>query len=311
MKKRNVSLLTIFAYVHFTVIVAQQGSSLAEQLGYSSTDKLLIIHADDVGMSHSENRASIASFGEGLVNSGSLMVPCPWFGEVAVYAQKHSGIDLGIHLTLTSEWKHYKWGPITAYTDVPSLVDERGFFYDNCTDFSENATVEDVEIELRAQIERARSSGVDITHLDTHMGCLLDPSFFSIYIKLGLEYKIPVLLSRDDVSSYPALANLIPSELPMIDRIIMANPESFAGDGLAVFYERELRNLRAGITTFLIHVAYDDSEMQSITTGHPHYGAKWREDDYRFFNSEQCRMILEEEGIKLISWRDIRRTMKR
>ena len=159
-------------------------------------DKLLIIHADDMACSHSENQATFDALEKGMVNSSSIMVPCAWLPEAAEYARNHPEADLGIHLTVTSEWQTFKWGPVAPKDKVPSLIDSLGYFYDNCADFARKAKVKEVEIELRAQIELALSMGIQPTHFDSHMGCLFFQSIelFELYLKLGREYKVPVLL---------------------------------------------------------------------------------------------------------------------
>ena len=184
------SYLFIAISILWTSSISTQ-ESLVEKLGYSKDTKLLIIHADDIGMAHSENLASIKAMTEGSVNSASLMVPCAWFLEVVEFSKSKPEADIGIHLTLTSEWKNYKWGPVAGVSEVPGLVDKNGNFYDNCQAVLDNATPEEVEKELRAQIERAKNAGLDPTHLDTHMGCVIyHPDFFDIYLRLGREYGI-------------------------------------------------------------------------------------------------------------------------
>src|ERR1700722_16307725 len=142
-------------------------ATLAEQLGYPPDAKLLIVHADDLGFTHSANAASIEALESGAVNSASIMVPCPWFPEIADYAKSHPQIDFGLHLTLTSERVYYRWGPVASKDKVPSLLDENGYFHH---DWSRDTHInpKDAELELRAQIERALAMGVRPTHLDSH-----------------------------------------------------------------------------------------------------------------------------------------------
>ena len=287
-----------------------QKPTLAERLDHSKDAKLLIIHADDLGVSHSENSASIAAFEKGIVNSGSIMVPCPWFPEIAAYSVEHPEADLGLHLTLTAEWETYKWRPVSPNAEVPGLVNEKGFLYDNCQDVVLKASVEEVEKEIRAQIERALAFGVHVSHLDSHMGCLFNPKFFETYLKVGREYNLPVLLLFSGLQQFPNMAEKIQSSDILIQDVFMAYPEQ-AAKGMEEFYTNVLRNLPVGVSQILIHIAYDDAEMQAVTINHPDYGAAWRQKDFDFFTSETCRKILEEENIQLVTWREIGKLLKK
>ena len=301
-----IRFLTITCFL-FMITAVNAQKTLAEKLGYTHEDKLLIIHADDIGLSHSENAASFDALKNGMVNSGSIMVPCPWFAEIAPYVKENPNHDLGIHLTLTAEWKHFKWGPVAGAEAVPSLVNKQGFMYDNCADVAKHATPEDVEKELRAQIERSIAFGIKPTHLDTHMGCLVfsGPEIFEIYLKLGREYGIPSMITREEFSQAPkAMQKLITDEDVFVDRIFSASETDYA-KGMDKYYTTVLKSLSPGVNVLLIHTAYDNAEMQAVTIDHPHWGAAWRQADYDFFTSEQCRKLLKANNIKLITWREI------
>src|SRR6188768_3079428 len=155
MKQSIITLLLISLFFQSEA----QTKSLAERLGYPAGTKLLIIHADDLGVSHSENMASIRAMEKGVVNSASIMVPCPWFPEIAAYAKTHPSTCFGLHLTLTSEWKLYKWGPVTSHDQVPSLLTPQGYLNETDSAFMHNAKAAEVEKELRSQIERAKQFG--------------------------------------------------------------------------------------------------------------------------------------------------------
>ena len=190
MKEHNYALL--FFLLFATSCMAQK-PNLAQRLGYAKDAKLLIIHADDLGVSHSENAASIAAFEKGVVNSGSIMVPCPWFPEIANYSKVNPTVDLGLHLTLTAEWETYKWKPVSPIAEVPNLVNKKGFLYDNCADVVRKVSAESIEKELRAQVDRALAFGVNVSHLDSHMGCLFNPKYFETYF---LKKQFSLRLSR-------------------------------------------------------------------------------------------------------------------
>ncbi len=294
------------AFLWVAVLGAQNPPTLAERLGYSPEDKLLIIHADDLGLAHSVNRASTHALEQGYVSSASIMVPCPWFPEIAAWARQNPEADLGLHLTLTSEWKYFKWGAVLPYTEVPSLVDSLGYFHEASPTVGQLADPLEVEREIEAQIQRALAFGIHPTHLDSHMGSLFqNPALVGVYLKMGRKYRIPLLLPREQIlETAPMMMAFLTPEDILIDRLVMAYPELVQG-GMAPFYEQVLRNLKPGVTELIVHLAYDDAEMRAIAVDHPDFGSAWRQADLDFFSSEACRRILEEEGIRLLSWREV------
>ena len=294
---------------------AQQPVSLVERLGYPAGTKLLIIHADDLAVAHSENTASFKAMAEGSVRSASVMVPCPWLPEVAAYAKSHPNHDLGLHLTLTSEWKPYKWGPVASRHEVQSLVDSTGYFHDNCSTFGAAAKPAEVEKELRAQIERAKKLGIEPTHLDSHMGCLFfqNATLFAIYLKLGREYGIPAMVSRDFLSQVDSsFQSVVTDRDIVVDRVYTAAPQDYA-KGMVPYYLQTFQSLQAGVNVLLIHTASDDSEMQGMTNSYPIYPAwcaPWRQVDFDFFTSELCRKSLADQQIRLITWREVGKLLR-
>jgi predicted glycoside hydrolase/deacetylase ChbG (UPF0249 family) len=291
-----------------SVKCSSQQKSIAEQLGYPAGTKLLVIHADDIGVAHSENEATINAFESGSISSGSIMVPCAWFPEIAAYAKAHPAVDLGLHLTLTAEWKNYKWGSVSPRTQVASLLDDRGFFYDNGADLATKGKIEEVEHELRNQIERSIQFGIDPTHFDTHMGTMFaNIEWAKLYMKLGREYKVPVLINHAAAKAFlnVDLDNYIQPGDVVADNILMAQPDHFK-TGMKEFYTGVLKRLQPGLNVLLIHVAHDDAEMKAVTIDHPDYGAAWRQADYDFFTSDECKRIIRDQKIQLITWREIR-----
>jgi chitin disaccharide deacetylase len=302
--KKTIIFFLLFAG---SLVVVGQRKSVQELLGYPKDAKLLIIHADDLGVAHSENAASISALGKHCVNSASIMVPCPWFPEMAAYAQLHPEIDFGLHITLTSEWKYYKWGPVTPAQDIPGLINKNGFFYSSVDSVIQNASALEVEEEIRNQVKRAIKFGVNPSHLDAHMYSVHhNLGFLKSYLKVGHEFNIPVFIYRQVESTlHINLDTVVSARDIIIDTILTAEVENYK-TGMADFYTTGLRNLKPGITYLIIHTAYDDDEMRAVTIEHEGWGAAWRQKDYDYFTSPLCVKLLKENNIYLVTWREIK-----
>ena len=298
--------LLVATAVQLLSLSAQQ-KTIAERLGYPKNAKLLILHADDVGVSHAENEATISAMEKGCINSASIMVPCPWFTEIAAYVREHPGKDFGLHITLTSEWNNYKWGPVTQHQSVPSLINDQGFFYSGVDSVKRFAVTTQVEEEMRNQVRRAMQFGIDPTHLDAHMFTAVRKlDFLKAYLKVGREFKIPVFVAREierdlNINFDTVLAK---GEV-VVDSIVTILPENMQS-GAAGFYAKTLRNLAPGLTYFIIHTAYDTEEMRAVTKAFTEWGSAWRQTEYDFFTGPECAKILQENNIRLVSWREIR-----
>ena len=283
-----------------------QTKTIAERLGYPHDSKLLIIHADDLAVAHSEDAASFDALDKQAVTSASIMVPCPWLNEVAAYAKDHPDADLGLHLTLTSEWKPYHWGPVESKDKVPTLLDPSGYFWSD-TDHH-NLNPEEAEREIRAQIERATSMGIHPTHLDTHMGVLFSrPDLFAVYLKVAHEYKLPFLAVRSSDAPKELLSMLSDKDL-ILDSIVMAN-EKVAPDNWNAFYANAIKNLKPGVTEIIVHLGHDDAELQAVTIDHPDYGAAWRQRDYDAVTSPEFKKALQANHVILIKWNDLKKLL--
>ena len=297
----------VFLFSISFMVVSGQRRSVQELLGYPKDAKLLIIHADDLGVTHSENAASISALEKGSVNSASIMVPCPWFPEMAAYARTHPEKDFGLHLTLTSEWKFYKWGPVTPSRNVPGLVNKNGFFYSSVDSVIQNASSAEVEEEIRNQVKRAKQFGVNPTHLDAHMYAIHhNLGFLKAYLKVGHEFNIPVFVYRQLESSlHIKLDSVVWRRDVIIDTILTAEFENYKA-GMTDFYSTGFKNLKPGITYLILHTAYDDDEMRAVTVEHEGWGAAWRQQDYNFFTSPLCAKLLKDNNIYVVTWREIR-----
>jgi predicted glycoside hydrolase/deacetylase ChbG (UPF0249 family) len=297
--------MLLVALLFSTAAVSAQ--TLADRLGYPSGTKLIIVHADDLGETHAVNAAAIKALEGGTINSASLMVACPWFPEMADYAKSHPDADFGLHLTLTSERVYYRWGPVASADKVPSLVDENGYLHH---DWDRNPHIDpkEVEIELRAQIERALAMGVRPTHLDSHQYRLImsGKELFDVMLRVAHEYKLPVFVTRDWFAEHPYLQASLGAGDIVLDHTVTIDPEVPA-EKWAEFYVTALKNLKPGVTEFVIHPGFDDEELRAATRERSTWGSAWRQRDYDFFTSDQFREILTQEHIKLITWRELAR----
>ncbi len=285
-----------------TVLV---GQNTAEKLGYDKDAILLILHADDLGVANSVNAASVEALDDGTINSASIMVPCPWFPQIAVYARNNPDADLGLHLTLTSEWDQYKWDGVSGSSSISTLLNEEKHFPPSVAEVVRNAKVEEVEKELVAQVERALTFGIKPTHLDSHMGTLFaTPAFFEAYQRVGKKYQIPVFIPFGSLSAAPQLVNSIADGQILVDRLFMINPAIEEKDW-DEYYLDILRNMKPGLNEIIVHFAYDNAEMQAVTIDHPDFGSAWRQRDLETLRSQAFKDLIEERNIKLVTWRQI------
>jgi chitin disaccharide deacetylase len=282
--------------------------NIAERLGYPHDAKLLIIHADDLAVAHSEDAASFDALDRNAATSASIIVPGPWLNEVANYAKAHPDADLGLHLALTSEWKTYRWGPVASKDKVSSLIDSEGYLWAETEPVVQHAKADEAELEIRAQIERALAMGIHPTHLDSHMGALFSrPDLFATYVKLAHEYNLPFLatLTPDTPSS---LRSKLSEKDIALDSVVIANP-SVTVAGWNAFYLNAIKNLKPGLTELIVHLGHDDAEMQAVMVDHVDYGSAWRQRDYDEITSPEFKKALEDNHVILIRWRDLKKLL--
>ena len=324
---RNFALLISLI---FSLSVSCQIDNIAEKLGYNRDAKLLIIHGDDIGVSHSVNIASFDGYKNNAINSGSAMIPSPWIKEVAAFHKKNPNYDIGLHLTLTAEWKNYKWDGVSSSNEITSLLNTDFEFYDNTSDVNKNADPEEVRKELQAQIDFSRQIGLNPTHIDTHMGALaVNKKLWRVYIEVGHKNKLVSMVTKTRA------LNLFDDEFPMPDYIVPVNDiymlypgadrtfleESFGEDLVSSvivediykyddwyeLYSNKIKSLKPGLNVFLLHLGYNNEELKAVTIDHPEYGSLWRQLDYDVFNSKEIKQLLKKEDIKLVTWGEIQK----
>jgi len=280
----------------------------AERLGLDPGTRALIVNADDFGLCRDENEATIEGLENGLFTSSTILVPAPGFAQVAAYARARPQADLGVHLTLNSEWPNWRWGPVLGAAAVPSLLDEAGYLPLDVPAVYARANLDEAEAELRAQIERALDAGIDVTHLDCHMGPLhLRPDFHELYVRLAHAYRLPIRAvpraMLRNMGMEAVVARLDAAGVLAPDNFILGGertPESAAG-----YWTELIRALPPGVSEVYCHPAYARDELCSFA-----YDAKLREADFRFFTGDEARALVASEGIQLIGYRELRAAMR-
>jgi len=292
--------------------------TLAERLGFDPTDRVAIVHADDIGMCHAANEGAFEALANGPATCGSIMVPCPWFREAADHARAHPELDLGVHLTLNCEWDHYRWGPLAGRSAVPSLLDDQGFLPRTTLEVAQRARPEEVAIELRAQVERALEAGVDVTHLDSHMGTCFFPQFVEVYGGLAREFDLPIFAAQPDLEALekrgmgglakvlePLLAQMRADGVPILDGFDAESLDFAHGEG-EPHNRARLAGLSSGIHYLICHPARGGEELDAVCPEHAHQ----RDFERSFYGGNAGRKALEDEGIRTLGMRALRDLMR-
>jgi chitin disaccharide deacetylase len=301
-KTKAVGLLAALTFsVGLGAQSAPPAKSVAERLGYPANARLLVIHADDFGMSHSVNRAIEEALEKHWVTSASILVPCPWFPEVARWAKAHPDADLGIHLALTSEWTTLRWGPVSPQPRDSSLLDPDGYLPLLSEYVATHAKIPDVETETHAQVDKAKAAGIHLTHLDTHMGSIVTTAdLMKTYIGLGQAYKLPLLLDGRAEALAPGSV--------LISQVLEIHPGTPKAQWLDA-YKKMLASLPPGAYQLIVHLAHNDDEMQGATADHPDWGAEWRQNDFDLVRSAEFQKFLKDQGFVLVAWRDLAKAL--
>ena len=288
-----------------------------KKLGLSDNDRAVIIHTDDIGMCHASIQAYKDLWAFGTISSGATMVPCPWFPAAAQMCNENPDMDMGVHATLNAEWENYRWGPVSTREPGSGLMDEAGYFHQWHQAVYDNATPEAVDAEVNAQVEKALKAGIDVTHVDTHMGTIMNPKFIQSYVQAASSRLLPSMLPRltargidamgigeQEMMAYGPIMEMLESMgIPMLDGLF-GMPLEHDKDHIGIA-KKMLGDLPIGITHFIFHPSVDTPELRALA---PDWSA--RVANYNAFMSDEMKKFLESEDIKLIGYRSLRNAMR-
>ncbi|MBZ0296746.1 MAG: polysaccharide deacetylase family protein [Anaerolineae bacterium] len=288
-----------------------------KKLGFADDDRVVIIHADDIGMCHASLSAYIDLMDFGLVSSAATMVPCPWFPATAAYCREHPNVDMGVHTTLTCEWDSYRWGPISTSDPASGLIDSEGYFWRSTREIQDHGDSEAARIELNTQVQRAIDSGINPTHIDTHMGAVVHAKYSTHYAALGSTFHIPVLAMRWDAETFKQARktddetaqhveqqtrDMEAQGIPLVDHM---GGMPLGGEKPLELAQQKFSELKPGITHFVIHPSKDTPELRAIA---PDWHA--RVADYEWFRTEALRDFIRNQGIHVIGYRPLCELMR-
>lgn len=330
--KPVVALLSLLYFLNLPQALNAQDTTYAERLGFPRGAKVVILHVDDAGMSWDSNEGAIEAMTKGVANSCSVMMTCPWVPGFVHFLQQHPGIDAGLHLTLTSEWKDYRWPPLSGIQQVPGLVDPEGVLWSSVDSVVRHASADEVETEIRQQIKRALQMGFKPTHLDSHMGTLFaSPAFLQRYIKVGIDYQIPVMFPGGHASLIQE-QNRIPEPfaqtfrvlgrqlwqagLPVLDDLhnrsyewkLPAGIESTDKNWQAFKtseYISALQLIKPGLTMMIMHCSRPSEVFSYITDSGP-----TRKGDLLAMLDPALKKALADQQIILTTWREVHERRK-
>lgn len=286
-----------------------------KKLGFSTDDRLIIVHADDVGMC----QASISAFEQLIeqktLTSGAFMAPCSWFPSVASYCTQHPKVDLGVHLTVTSEWENYRWRPISTCDPESGLIDSDGYFFSNNAEVQKKAIPSYIRAEVLAQVNQAVAAGIDVSHIDMHMGAMLHPNFLPSYLEVARTHRIPMLAYRMPEEKLKKWNN--PQLATKINQIL----DELEDEGYPVFdhfyqtdlYKPEkrmeeislsLKSIPPGLTHYILHPSHDTAELRAIT---PDW--EGRVADYNALVNGEFSDLLKKSNIYTVGYRDLKDVM--
>jgi len=289
--------------------------STIEDLGFAAGERVVVVHVDDLGMSEAANSGALAALA-GVATCGSIMVPCPGFEQIAKIAQSRPELDLGVHLTLNAEYETFRWGPVCD--DVPGLQSPDGGMWRTSRETIDHASEDEVERELRGQVDRALAAGIDVTHVDSHMGTVFDLKFVEVYVRIARDYEVPAFVPRPK-RELLAAQGLPPSLERYIEIIASAEEDGFpvfdhldadslsfpATTGLGHNTGR-VEALEPGLSYLITHCAQGDDQLRSITED-------WqqRDEERQVYSDGSMQRVFDAEGVQRIGMRPLRDLLRR
>ncbi len=317
-------ILLILTLLIVTAATAQD-MTYAEKLGFPKGKKVIVLHVDDAGMSYEANRGTTRAMEEGIATSTSVMMPCGWVPQFMTYLKQHPTLDVGVHLTLTSEWDNYRWSPLAGKPTVPGLHDEQGAFWHSVAQVVQHATPDEVEAEMRVQIARFRAFGMEPTHLDSHMGTLFEPKFIERYVKVGISERIPILFPGGHATLIKQVAKATTAQqqmlamigqqlwkagLPVFDdldgtsygwapqnaTVSDAELQKLKTDGFIDLFNR----IQPGLTYVIMHCADTTPTFGQITSSGP-----TRRGDMLAMMDPRLKQYIQQQGIIVTTWREL------
>jgi len=299
--------ILLLIFMTFTGFTAKDATAqtFAERLGWPEGTKAVIFHVDDAGMSHNSNMGVIKAIEDGVATSTSIMMPCPWVPEMSAYVKEHPQVDAGVHLTLTAEWKKYR---------VPGMVDSEGCLWHGVEEVVSHASADEVEAEMRAQIDKALAMGIKPTHLDSHMGTCFVPQYIERYVKVGIEKQIPILMmgghmqhigKSGEAAALKPVMYLIANKvwnagLPVIDDLVTSPTSANTYEGRKEQLIKLLGEMKPGITEIIVHCTVQTEVFSQISGSGPA-----REAETRLMTDPDVKKFIENEGIILTTWREL------
>ncbi|MHC4354885.1 MAG: polysaccharide deacetylase family protein [Planctomycetota bacterium] len=308
-----IAMFALFMMSTLSSATNTEAPTYAERLGWPAGTKAVIFHVDDAGMSHNSNMGAIRAIEDGVATSVSVMMPCSWVPEFADYFKEHPEIDAGVHLTLTAEWNKYRWGPVCGKPAVPGLTDSDGYLWPGVLDVVAHATADEVETEIRAQIDKALAMGIKPTHIDSHMGTCFHPKFLERYVKVGIEKQIPVLMMGGHMQYIGAEAGPLKplvhsisqqiwdAGLPVIDDLVTQPTRAKDYEQRKAELIKLLGDIKPGITEIIVHCTIQTEVFSHISGSGP-----TREAELRLLTDKDVKAFIESKGIVLTTWRELK-----